>query len=93
MLTYQLLTGRFPFWEDVRQESLTDVWKAILTQVRITTRPSFLPKEMGILNKSLKSSGRMVVMVPRLCLLTERHSALGNTYWYESLLVIGLFSE
>ncbi|KXZ54832.1 hypothetical protein GPECTOR_4g903 [Gonium pectorale] len=32
MLTYQLLTGRFPFWEDVRTQSLSDVWKAILTQ-------------------------------------------------------------
>eukprot|EP00197_Chlamydomonas_leiostraca_P016234 CAMPEP_0202862620 /NCGR_PEP_ID=MMETSP1391-20130828/3593_1 /ASSEMBLY_ACC=CAM_ASM_000867 /TAXON_ID=1034604 /ORGANISM="Chlamydomonas leiostraca, Strain SAG 11-49" /LENGTH=572 /DNA_ID=CAMNT_0049542175 /DNA_START=227 /DNA_END=1946 /DNA_ORIENTATION=- len=32
MLTYQLLTGRFPFWEDVRTQSLTDVWKAIMTQ-------------------------------------------------------------
>ncbi|KAG1675746.1 hypothetical protein FOA52_012402 [Chlamydomonas sp. UWO 241] len=32
MLTYQLLTGRFPFWADVRRESLADVWKAILTR-------------------------------------------------------------
>lgn len=32
MLTYQLLTGRFPFWEDVRHEPLGDVWKAILTR-------------------------------------------------------------
>eukprot|EP00195_Chlamydomonas_chlamydogama_P002656 CAMPEP_0202921416 /NCGR_PEP_ID=MMETSP1392-20130828/77385_1 /ASSEMBLY_ACC=CAM_ASM_000868 /TAXON_ID=225041 /ORGANISM="Chlamydomonas chlamydogama, Strain SAG 11-48b" /LENGTH=597 /DNA_ID=CAMNT_0049614987 /DNA_START=209 /DNA_END=2002 /DNA_ORIENTATION=+ len=32
MLAYQLLTGRFPFWEDVRNESLTDVWRAILMQ-------------------------------------------------------------
>ncbi|KAG1656568.1 hypothetical protein FOA52_009056 [Chlamydomonas sp. UWO 241] len=32
MLTYQLLTGRFPFWEDVRKETLTDVWRAVLTQ-------------------------------------------------------------
>lgn len=32
MLAYQLLTGRFPFWEDVRHETLTNVWKAILTQ-------------------------------------------------------------
>ncbi len=32
MLTYQLLTGRFPFWEDVRSQTLTDVWKAIMTQ-------------------------------------------------------------
>lgn len=32
MLTYQLLTGRFPFWEDVRTQTLSDVWKAILTQ-------------------------------------------------------------
>lgn len=27
MLAYQLLTGRFPFWEDVRNETLSDVWK------------------------------------------------------------------
>ena len=32
MLAYQMLTGRFPFWEDVRTQSLTDVWKAILTE-------------------------------------------------------------
>ncbi|PNG71918.1 Calcium-dependent protein kinase 25, partial [Tetrabaena socialis] len=32
MLAYQLLTGRFPFWEDVRTQTLSDVWKAILTQ-------------------------------------------------------------
>ncbi|KIZ04772.1 hypothetical protein MNEG_3189 [Monoraphidium neglectum] len=32
MLSYQLLTGRFPFWEDVRHESLSDVWKAVLSQ-------------------------------------------------------------
>lgn len=32
MLTYQLLTGRFPFWEDVRTQSLADVWRSILTQ-------------------------------------------------------------
>ncbi len=32
MLTYQLLTGRFPFWEDVRTQTLTDVWRAIMTQ-------------------------------------------------------------
>ncbi|GAX73995.1 hypothetical protein CEUSTIGMA_g1445.t1 [Chlamydomonas eustigma] len=31
MLTYQMLTGRFPYWEDVRRVSLTDVWRAILT--------------------------------------------------------------
>ncbi|KAJ9512400.1 hypothetical protein QJQ45_012987 [Haematococcus lacustris] len=31
MLTYQLLTGRFPFWEDVRHQSLQDVWRAIMT--------------------------------------------------------------
>ncbi|WIA22429.1 hypothetical protein OEZ86_008805 [Tetradesmus obliquus] len=31
MLGYQLLTGRFPFWEDVRNETLSDVWKAILS--------------------------------------------------------------
>lgn len=29
MLAYQLLTGRFPFWEDVRNETLSDVWKVI----------------------------------------------------------------
>ncbi|KAI8474838.1 MAG: kinase-like domain-containing protein [Monoraphidium minutum] len=32
MLAYQLLTGRFPFWEDVRNETLSDVWKAVLSQ-------------------------------------------------------------
>ena len=32
MLAYQLLMGRFPLWEDVRREMLTDVWRAILAQ-------------------------------------------------------------
>lgn len=32
MLSYQLLTGCFPFWEDVRNQTLSDVWRAILTQ-------------------------------------------------------------
>ncbi|KAI8467471.1 MAG: kinase-like domain-containing protein [Monoraphidium minutum] len=32
MLSYQLLTGRFPFWDDVRNETLSDVWKAVLSQ-------------------------------------------------------------
>eukprot|EP00201_Polytomella_parva_P020986 CAMPEP_0175046448 /NCGR_PEP_ID=MMETSP0052_2-20121109/5039_1 /TAXON_ID=51329 ORGANISM="Polytomella parva, Strain SAG 63-3" /NCGR_SAMPLE_ID=MMETSP0052_2 /ASSEMBLY_ACC=CAM_ASM_000194 /LENGTH=210 /DNA_ID=CAMNT_0016310201 /DNA_START=522 /DNA_END=1154 /DNA_ORIENTATION=+ len=31
MLAYQLLTGRFPFWRDVRKQSLNDVWSAILS--------------------------------------------------------------
>jgi hypothetical protein len=31
MLGYQLLTGRFPFWEDVRNETLSDVWKVCST--------------------------------------------------------------
>lgn len=26
-MSWQLLTGRFPFWADVRNESLSDVWK------------------------------------------------------------------
>jgi len=30
MLADQLLTGRFPFWEDVRNETLSDVWKVLL---------------------------------------------------------------
>ncbi|KAF5838700.1 kinase-like domain-containing protein [Dunaliella salina] len=30
MLTYQLLTGGFPYWDDVRTKSLTEVWRAIL---------------------------------------------------------------
>jgi calcium-dependent protein kinase len=25
-------TGRFPFWEDVRNESLSDVWRAVMTE-------------------------------------------------------------
>jgi calcium-dependent protein kinase len=29
MLAYQLLTGMFPFWEDVRMQTLADVWSAI----------------------------------------------------------------
>jgi serine/threonine protein kinase len=32
MVTYQLLTGRFPFCENIRNCSLQDVWKAILTE-------------------------------------------------------------
>jgi len=30
MVAYQLLTGRFCFWEDVRGLSLRDVWKSVL---------------------------------------------------------------
>jgi calcium-dependent protein kinase len=32
ILLYQLLTGRFPFWEDIRNLSLQQVWQAILSQ-------------------------------------------------------------
>ena len=32
MVTYQLLTGRFPFCDNIRNCSLQDVWKAILTE-------------------------------------------------------------
>eukprot|EP00798_Chlamydomonas_sp_ICE-L_P003929 gene3929-14005_t len=32
MVTYQLLTGRFPYWEDVRMYNLQDVWKSIQTE-------------------------------------------------------------
>lgn len=31
IMMYQLLTGRFPFWENVRECSLQQVWKSILT--------------------------------------------------------------
>ena len=32
IMMYQLLTGRFPFWENVRDCSLQQVWKAILSE-------------------------------------------------------------
>ncbi|KAK9826177.1 hypothetical protein WJX81_003662 [Elliptochloris bilobata] len=32
MLTYQLLTGRFPFWENVQNLTLQQVWQAVLTK-------------------------------------------------------------
>jgi len=32
ILMYQLLTGRFPFWEDIRDLTLAQVWQAILSQ-------------------------------------------------------------
>ena len=32
MVTYQLLSGRFPFVDNIRNCSLQDVWKAILTE-------------------------------------------------------------
>lgn len=32
IMMYQLLTGRFPFWENVRDCSLQQVWKSILTE-------------------------------------------------------------
>lgn len=31
VVAYQLLTGKLPFWTDVRGETLADVWKAILS--------------------------------------------------------------
>jgi hypothetical protein len=30
-MMYQLLTGRFPFWDNVKDCTLQQVWKAILT--------------------------------------------------------------
>lgn len=39
MLMYQLLTGTFPFWDNVQNVSLQQVWQAILTKkVDFTTR-------------------------------------------------------
>lgn len=32
IMMYQLLTGKFPFWDNVRDCTLTQVWKAILTE-------------------------------------------------------------
>lgn len=32
ILMYQLLTGKFPFWENVRSCTLQEVWKAILNE-------------------------------------------------------------
>ena len=32
IVTYQLLTGRFPFCDNIRNSSLQDVWKAILSE-------------------------------------------------------------
>jgi len=32
IMMYQLLTGKFPFWDNVRDCTLQEVWKAILTQ-------------------------------------------------------------
>ena len=38
MVTYQLLTGRFPFCDNIRSCSLQDVWKSILSESgRIST--------------------------------------------------------
>lgn len=31
ILMYQLLTGKFPFWDNVRQYTLQQVWKSILS--------------------------------------------------------------
>lgn len=32
IVAYQLLTGRFPFCDNIRNSSLQDVWKAILSE-------------------------------------------------------------
>lgn len=32
IMMYQLLTGKFPFWDNVRDCTLTQVWKAILSE-------------------------------------------------------------
>ena len=32
IMMYQLLTGKFPFWENVRECTLQQVWKSILTE-------------------------------------------------------------
>jgi hypothetical protein len=44
MLAYQLLTGRFPFWEDVRNETLSDVWKVRLAEGRAADCPLPFPR-------------------------------------------------
>ncbi|KAL6771685.1 CDPK13 [Auxenochlorella protothecoides x Auxenochlorella symbiontica] len=38
-MMYQLLTGKFPFWDSVKDCTLQDVWKAILSQQVNFTRP------------------------------------------------------
>jgi calcium-dependent protein kinase len=43
MLAYQLLTGRFPFWDDVREETLADVWKAVLSTPIDWSAPELAP--------------------------------------------------
>lgn len=50
MLSYQLLTGRFPFWEDVRNETLANVWDAILNK-----EINWLAPELTPLSHSAKS--------------------------------------
>lgn len=49
MLAYQLLTGRFPFWDDVREETLADVWKAVLS-----TPVDWEAPELGALSSSAR---------------------------------------
>lgn len=43
ILTYQLLTGRFPFWEDIRNLSLQQV-QLRLTKHNISSASSHLPQ-------------------------------------------------
>lgn len=50
MLTYQLLTGRFPFWDDVRSQTLTDVWRAIMTQEINWQAPELLGLSAGAMS-------------------------------------------
>lgn len=38
VVTYQLLTGRFPFCDNVKYSSLQEVWKAILSESGHTER-------------------------------------------------------
>ena len=64
MVAYQLLTGHLPFWEDVRKESLSDVWKAILTEEINWNKPELTclsPSAQDFLKALLQKDPKMRV--------------------------------
>lgn len=56
IMMYQLLTGKFPFWENVRECTLQQVWKSILTEQVDFQAPELShvsPEAVNLLRKML----------------------------------------
>ncbi|CAD7701182.1 unnamed protein product [Ostreobium quekettii] len=58
MLTYQLLTGRFPYWDDISKCSLKQLWAAIVTKDVDLDRPDLV----GSLSEGARSFLKMLLV-------------------------------